>query len=142
MNPFAIFTRRIRGFRVIDIAAVLIIVVTALASYAFKTSAGAEDADANGVETQILDQEKRIRLLDAEIARLDDPTRVEALSTQYLGMGPVSARQDITLVDLSRVASHPPHIPPSPAGSAAAPVPPAGTAPPSIAAPPPRGVGR
>jgi cell division protein FtsL len=106
MNPLAIFTRRFRGFRVIDIAAVLVILVTALASYAFKTSAGAEDADANSIESQILSEQKRIRLLNAEIARLDDPKRIETLSTQYLGMAAATGKQEIAATDLARIAAH------------------------------------
>jgi len=104
MNPFAIFTRRVRGFRVIDIIAVMVIIVTALASYAFKTSAGAEDADANTIEAQIQDEQKRIRLLNAELAHLDDPARIETLSTQYLGLAPIAPKQEIALASLPRVA--------------------------------------
>jgi cell division protein FtsL len=107
MNPFALFTRRVRGFRVIDIIAVMVILVTALASYAFKTSAGAEDADASNIEAQIQDEQKRIRLLNAELAHLDDPARIEALSTQYLGLAPIAAKQEIALASLPRVAGAP-----------------------------------
>ncbi len=112
MNPLALFTRRIRGFRVIDIIAVMVIIVTALASYAFKTSAGAEDADASTIEAQIQDEQKRIRLLDAELAHLDDPARVETLSTQYLGLAPIAAKQEIALASLPRVAGVPAPAPP------------------------------
>jgi cell division protein FtsL len=118
MNPLAVFTRRVRGFRVVDIIAVMVIIVTALASYAFKTSAGAEDADASNIEAQIQDEQKRIRLLNAEMAHLDDPARIETLSTQYLGLAPISAKQEIVLASL-------PHV----AGALAPPPPPLPTAP-------------
>jgi cell division protein FtsL len=118
MNPLSIFTRRVRGFRVIDIVAVMIILVTALASYAFKTSAGAEDADANTIEAQIQDEQKRIRLLNAELAHLDGPARIETLSTQYLGLAPIAAKQEIALASLPRVAGAlapaPPPLPTAP----------------------------
>jgi hypothetical protein len=118
MNPLSIFTRRVRGFRVIDIVAVMIILVTALASYAFKTSAGAEDADANTIEAQIQDEQKRIRLLNAELAHLDGPARIETLSTQYLGLTPIAAKQEIALASLPRVAGAlapaPPPLPTAP----------------------------
>ncbi len=118
MNPLSIFTRRVRGFRVIDIDAVMIILVTALASYAFKTSAGAEDADANTIEAQIQDEQKRIRLLNAELAHLDGPARIETLSTQYLGLTPIAAKQEIALASLPRVAGAlapaPPPLPTAP----------------------------
>ncbi len=122
MNPLALFTRRIRGFRIIDIIAVTVIVVTALASYAFKTSAGAEDADASNIETQIQDEQKRIRLLNAELAHLDDPARIETLSTQYLGLGPITAKQDISISGLAAVAAPASQAPPA-SPAAAPPVP-------------------
>jgi len=126
MNPLGVFTRRVRGFRVIDIIAVMVIIVTALASYAFKTSAGAEDADASNIEAQIQDEQKRIRLLNAELAHLDDPARIETLSTQYLGLAPISAKQEIVLASLPRVA-----------GALAPPPPPLPTAPSTDNSPPP-----
>jgi hypothetical protein len=120
MNPLAIFTRRVRGFRVIDIIAVMVILVTALASYAFKTSAGAEDADANSIESQILSEQKRIRLLNAEIARLDDPSRIEALSSQYLGLAATTGKQEIAATDLPRIAARAASATPVPSKAPAA----------------------
>jgi hypothetical protein len=115
VNPFAFLTRRVRGFRVIDIGAVTLIVTIALGSYAFKTFAGVEDADANGVESQILQEQKRIRLLKAEIARLEEPRRIEALSTQYLGMASLDPSHDIPADALPRIAANPPPVkPPKP----------------------------
>lgn len=121
MKPLGIFTRRVRGFRVIDIAALTVIVITALGSYALKTSAGAEDADATGVETQIVDQQKRIRLLDAEIARLQEPARIEALSSQYLGLAAITAKQEIAAADLPGIVSRAATTPPPAANPAPTP---------------------
>ncbi len=102
VNPF---THRIRGFRVLDVAFVALIVSIAVASYAFKTFAGAEDADAGSVETRILAEQKRIRLLDAEIARLEDPRRIEDLSTRYLQFAPVAPTHDIAPGALAQIAA-------------------------------------
>jgi hypothetical protein len=88
-----------------DVAAVVLIVAIAVASYAFKTFAGAEDADANGVEMRIVQDQKAIRLLEAEIARLEDPRRIEDLSTRYLALAPVAPSHDITPAALAQVAS-------------------------------------
>jgi hypothetical protein len=117
MNPFAVFTHRVRGFRIVDIAAVSLIVTIAVGSYAFKTFAGVQDADANGVESQIQQEEKRIRLLKAEIARLEDPRRIETLSTRYLGMASVDPSHDIAPEALPRIAAAPPPIKPAKTGS-------------------------
>jgi hypothetical protein len=103
VNPLSVFTHRIRGFRVLDIAAVGLIVAIALGSYAFKTFAGAEDADASAVETRIVQEEKRVRLLKAEIARLEAPRRLEDLSTRYLSLAAPDAAHEIHAEDLSRI---------------------------------------
>jgi hypothetical protein len=117
VNPFAFLTRRVRGFRVIDIAAVTLIMTIALGSYAFKTFAGVEDADANGVESQILQEQKRIRLLQAEIARLEDPRRIESLSNQYLGMASIDPSHEISADALPRIAANPLPIKPAKSGA-------------------------
>jgi len=99
-----LFTRRLRGFRVFDLVALAILLALAVGSYAFKTFAGAESADTIGVEDQITQEQKRIRLLQAEIAHLEDPSRIERLSTQYLGMQPIDPKQETTPEALSQVA--------------------------------------
>ena len=99
-----IFTRRWRGFRVVDLVALAVLLVLALASYAFKTFAQGMGADTAGVEEQISQEDRRIHLLKAEIAHLEDPGRIERLSTQYLGMQAVDPKQETTPEALSQVA--------------------------------------
>ena len=104
MSAFNPFTRRLRGFRVIDLAALVVLLALALGSYAFKTSAEVQDADAADTQGQITQEEKRIRLLQAEIAHLDGPDRIERLATGYLHLGPVDERREIAAADLPRIA--------------------------------------
>ena len=89
-----VFTMRVRGFRVIDLSALVVLLVLALAVYAFKTLAGAQSANAADVQRQIVQEQKRVRLLTAEIAHLEDPSRIERLSTRYLGMAAVDDWED------------------------------------------------
>jgi hypothetical protein len=103
----SVFNRRLRGFRVIELLAVALVGVLALGSYVFTTFAGAQAARIAGVESQINDEDKRIHLLRAEIAHLEDPSRIERLSTQYLGFQPVDPKHDISPSALSQVASAP-----------------------------------
>jgi cell division protein FtsL len=105
MNPFALLTRRVRGVRVLDLMAGAVLLVLALGSYAFKTMAEAQGADAADVQVQINQEERRIRLLRAEISHLEAPSRIEALSTQYLQMGAPDAKHEIVPADLPRIAS-------------------------------------
>jgi len=104
VKPFAIFTRRVRGVRVLDLMAAVVLLVLALGSYAFKTMAEAQDAGAADIQSQITQEERRVRLLKAEISHLEAPARIEAMSSQYLGMAAPDAKHDITLADLPRIA--------------------------------------
>ncbi len=100
----SVFGARYRGFRVIDLAALAILLTLALGSYGFKTLAGEQTADAQDVQDQITQEQKRIRLLQAEIAHLEDPGRIERLSTQYLGMQAIAPKQEVSAADLPRLA--------------------------------------
>jgi cell division protein FtsL len=99
-----VFTRRYRGFRVVDLAALAVLLVLALVSYALKTLALSTGSDTAGVERQIAEEDRRVRLLQAEIAHLEAPDRLETLATQYLNMHAVDPKQDISVADLPRIA--------------------------------------
>ena len=113
MRLSALMTHRVRGFRVVDLAALIVFLALALTVYAFKTSAGAERRDIADVESQIRDESRDVRLLRAQVAHLESPDRLERLASRYAGQAPVSARQDIDPAALSRLAE-----PASPAANA------------------------
>lgn len=96
MRAPGFLTARIRGFRIVNLLALTVLLVIALGSYALKTLAGAQDAGEVGVETQIVQEQKRIRMLQAEISTLGGPQRVADLSRRYLNLGPPDAKHDIT----------------------------------------------
>jgi cell division protein FtsL len=100
-----LLSARFRGFRVVNLLGLTVLLVIALGSYAFKTFAGAQDAGAVNVEDQIVQEQKRIRMLRAEISRLGAPERVTTLSRQYLGLGPVDAKHDISVEALPAIAA-------------------------------------
>jgi hypothetical protein len=104
MRLSGILTQRLRGFRVIDIAALVTCLALALTVYAFKTSAGAQRTDITDIESQIRDETRQVRLLRAEIAHLESPDRLERLAGQYAGQVPISARQEVTAAALPQVA--------------------------------------
>ena len=105
MNPLAVFTQRVRGVRVLDLMAGAVLLVLALGSYAFKTMAEAQGAGAADIQSQIVQEQRRNRLLKAEISHLEAPARMEGLATQYLGMAAPDAKHEIALADLPRVAA-------------------------------------
>jgi cell division protein FtsL len=111
----ALFKRRVRGFRLVDLLGLAFLLVLAFTVYGFKTFAGRESADINDVQRQIVDEQKRVRLLRGEIAHLEDPTRLARLSTQYLGLKPVAAKREATLEALPEIAVARPPPAPAPA---------------------------
>jgi cell division protein FtsL len=101
MNPF---TRRVRGFKLIDLIGVTLLVSVIVGVYLAKTIAGRERSDLAKIERRIDGEKARIRLLQAEVAHLEQPGRIERLSTSYLGLKPVSARNEATLDQLAALA--------------------------------------
>jgi cell division protein FtsL len=92
----SLFSRKVRGFRLVDVVAAGLLVALILGVYLAKTVAGRERTEIASVEKQIAGERARIRLLQAEVAHLEQPARIEALSTQYLGMAPIEAKHETT----------------------------------------------
>jgi hypothetical protein len=104
----SLLDRRVRGFRLVDLLAAGLLVMLVLGVYLAKTMAGRERADIATAERQIGEEKARIRLLQAEVAHLEEPARLERLSASYLGLGPVSIKHDVTpegLYDIARSAA-------------------------------------
>ncbi len=113
-----LFSRRVRGFRVIELVAVGCLAVLVLGVYAFKAGAGRESARISDVDHQIFDERRRVRLLRAEISHLEQPARLERLSSTYLGMAPTAAPREAPvdgLAELARSTSAPVHSTAAPA---------------------------
>lgn len=86
--------KRYRGFRVINFAAFGIVLALALGVYLAKTAAGRESSQIKAIERQIAAERRAIRTLQAEVATLERPERIERLSTSYLGLAPVEAKRE------------------------------------------------
>ena len=124
MKLSGLFDRRVRGFRVVELGGGAVLLALVLAVYLAKTGAGGERADIDHVQQQIFDEQTRIRLLQAEVANLEQPERLEALSAQYLGLQPVPAKHEVqadALPDLALIQ----HVAKAAQPVAAAPVQPA-----------------
>lgn len=116
----SLLARRIRGFRLVDMVGVGVLMLLILGVYLAKTIAGRERAQIASAERQIQAEKARIRLLQAEVTHLEQPARIEHLSETYLGLGPVSIKHEASPDLLSEIAAHP--TAPSPrAGLAPAP---------------------
>ncbi|WP_165189322.1 cell division protein FtsL [Caulobacter soli] len=119
MSLSSIFDRRVRGFRVVELVCLIILLVLVLGVYMAKTFAGRERAQIASVEQQIVDEKVRVRLLKAEVAYLEQPRRIEQLA-QQLQLTPIRPEHETTEDALIDVARHAPvaHAPASPTAAA------------------------
>jgi hypothetical protein len=103
MKASELLNRRVRGFRVVDLAALVLFLALAFTVYAFKTSAGRQRTDIADVETQIHDESRDVRLLRAKVAALESAPNIERLAP-YANQAPVNPRQEIDPSELPRIA--------------------------------------
>ena len=107
----SLLDRRVWGFRLVDLAALGLLIALVLTVYLAKTIAGKERAEIAMVERRIAGEHARIRLLQAEVAHLERPSRIQQLSVGHLNMAPLVAKQETTADRLNaRIqAPEPPH---------------------------------
>ncbi len=111
----SLLDRKVRGFRLIDLAALGLLIVLIFGVYLAKTLAGGERAQIASVERQIKAEKARIRLLQAEVSHLEQPARIEHLAETYLGLAPVTIKRETTTEGLVDVVRTPPLAGPAPA---------------------------
>lgn len=108
MNPVArLFDHRVRGFRVIEVAALACLVLLVFWVYLTKAQAASERAEIARIEHQIAAEQRKLRLLKAESAHLEQPQRIEELSETYLGLAPVEAKRETAPDTLPEIARDP-----------------------------------
>ena len=99
-----VFSRRVRGFRLLDLIGLTLLILLIVGVYLAKTFAGRERAEIASVERQIGAEHARIRLLLAEVAHLEKPGRIERLSVSYLKMAVVPAEREASVDQLATLA--------------------------------------
>jgi len=104
MKVSSILFQRVRGFRIMDLAALVIFLALALTVYAFKTNAGAERSDIADVEDKIVAERHDVRLLQDQVTRLENPKRLEERATRLARLAPIAAKQEVTPEALPQVA--------------------------------------
>jgi hypothetical protein len=102
----AMFGSQFRGFRLVNVAALGLAAAMALGVYWAKTSAAREAAAITDVQHQIQDEDRRTRLLDAEISHLERPDRLTALAeSRPLPLAPVPVDRETTPDTLAQIAA-------------------------------------
>ncbi|WBT05741.1 cell division protein [Brevundimonas vesicularis] len=117
-----LFDWKVRGVRWVEIIGVALVAIMIVSVYAAKAAAARESSRIAQIEQDIRENGQRVRLLRAEVARLEQPARLESLSRQ-IGMAPVAvARQakEGQLTALKPVAAQPAAPAPSAAPAPAA----------------------
>lgn len=105
MNRVArLFELRVRGFRVVEVAALLALVAMIFWVYLTKAEAARERWEIGEARTQILDEERTLKQLRAETAHLEQYRRIETLARDYLGLAPVKPDRETDVQDLPALA--------------------------------------
>ena len=118
MSLSSLFERRVRGFRVVEMVCLCVLLALVLGVYMAKTFAGRERAQIAEVEREIGEEKARVRLLKAEVAFLEQPRRIEQYALQ-LQLAPIKPERETTEDALIDVARHAP-VPTAPASPTAA----------------------
>lgn len=104
MSLSGLFNRRVRGFRVVEVVGGGILLTLFTSVYLAKTFAGRELQEISRIEQQIGDEAMRKRLLEAEVAHLEQPRRIEQLALM-MQLKPIAPDHEITedaLIDVAR----------------------------------------
>jgi len=105
MTGVGLFNRRVRGFRVVEVAGMGLLLALVTSVYLAKTFAGRERQQISSIEQEIVDEGVRKRLLEAEVAHLEQPRRIEQYVKQMTQLEPIKADHEITedaLIDVAR----------------------------------------
>jgi hypothetical protein len=104
MTAAGVFNRRVRGFRVVEVVGLCILLSLVTGVYLAKTFAGRERQEIARIEQEIEEEAARKRLLAAEVAHLEQPRRIEQLA-QMMQLKPIAPDHEITedaLIDVAR----------------------------------------
>jgi len=107
-----LFTHRTRGFRTLNVVLASVLLVLAVGVNLAKTFAGKERNAIGQTEREIRKERDQIRVLQAEVAHLEQPERLERLSRAFLAMAPVNVEQETTVDDLYAASRRRPGAPP------------------------------
>ena len=101
-----VFDWKVRGVRWVEIIGLMLVAAMIFSVYLAKAAAASESARIASLERQITENGQRVRLLRAEVARLEQPGRLEALS-RMAGLGPVDVHRQAAEASLPELAPVP-----------------------------------
>ena len=98
-----LFDWKVRGVRWIDIIFLTLVGAMVFSVYLAKAAAARESSRIADLERQIAENGQRVRLLNAEASRLEQPGRLEALSREA-GLAPVDVKRQAVEGQLTEIA--------------------------------------
>ncbi len=101
-----VFDWKVRGVRWIEIIGLMLVAAMIFSVYLAKAAAASQSARIASLERQITQNGQRVRLLRAEVARLEQPGRLEVLAAGA-GLGPVDVHRQATVASLPDLAPVP-----------------------------------
>tara|TARA_R110000787_G_scaffold9843_1_gene34025 strand:- start:592 stop:1035 length:444 start_codon:yes stop_codon:yes gene_type:complete len=105
-NLQRLFDWKVHGIRWVEIIGLLLVALMIFSVYVAKAGAAREGVRISELERQIDDNGERVRLLRAEVARLEQPGRLEALS-RSAGLAPVDVHRRRDEAGLAAIAPVP-----------------------------------
>jgi hypothetical protein len=115
-----LFDWKVRGIRWVEIIGVVLVAAMIFSVYIAKAAAARESSRIDELNRDIAENRQRVRLLRAEISRLEQPSRLEQLSREA-GLAPVDVHRQATenqLPDLKPTHAPAPVAAPAPAPAA------------------------
>lgn len=101
---FSLLGRSLRGMRLAEFAAYIVLFAMVLGVYLAKASAGRERGDIAAVQSQIEAEQRQVRMLQAEVAHLEEPRNIERLATMA-GLAPTGAQREARPEQLGQIAA-------------------------------------
>ncbi|NBB51849.1 cell division protein [Rhizobium sp. CRIBSB] len=105
-----LFDWKIRGVRWVEIIGVILVGAMLFSVYMAKAGAARVSGEIGDLERRIAGNGERVRLLRAEVAKLEQPARLEALSRQA-GLTPLDARRLADEAALTQLRARPAPVP-------------------------------
>lgn len=103
-NPIQrLFDMRVRGFRLVEVVAAVVLAATIGFVYVAKTGAAEEADQIADLEAEVRVNQQRVRLLRAEVASLERPERMAALS-DAAGLAPMAPDRQAEVAALPDLA--------------------------------------
>lgn len=122
MNVFVrLFEQRVRGIRLIELIGLLLALGMVFWVCVSKAKEGEDIRRMSALDQQIADEKQAVTDLKVQVARLERPSRLEALAKTYLGMKPVDPNHEADLENLAEIshATSRPVVAPAPEAPAA-----------------------